>query len=332
MTESKGTCQVSVIIPAYNAEALITKSLESALQHQSVDMEIIVCDDRSTDNTLQVLKRFAAKAPRLTVLANPTNMGCSASRNRCLEQVRGDWVAVLDADDGFEPDRLRTLLTWAEKLDADLVADNIILDNGGPDLFLAWDRSPKAPPRRIDMSAFLKSSMPLGNSLSYGYLQPLIRKRFLDEHALAYNEQLRMSGDFEFLFRCLEAGGRFFFIPTPLYRYRMTSDSITRSPGQSNLERLQNINQTLLDRTEQRGDKKTASLLIRRGRQFQRLKQYRKLGMALGSKRWLEAVGILLAAPMLLLTTPLIYKRTRAQSIRRALDAKSKAKATTQNK
>jgi succinoglycan biosynthesis protein ExoO len=105
--------EVSIIVPAYNTEAYIAKAIDSALTQTLTNIEVIVVDDASGDQTVEVIQQFTD--PRLQLLQNPQNLGVSASRNRAIQKARGQWIAVLDSDDWYVPNRLETLLNIAKE-------------------------------------------------------------------------------------------------------------------------------------------------------------------------------------------------------------------------
>lgn len=113
--------QVSIIIPVYNAEKWLADSLNSALGQSVADIEVIAIDDGSTDASLEILRSFAERDPRLKVLVNEKNQGQGAARNRGLDASSGRWIAFLDSDDMLAPDFCRVLLAEAEKSGADIV-------------------------------------------------------------------------------------------------------------------------------------------------------------------------------------------------------------------
>jgi len=99
---------VSIIIPAYNAEKFISATIESALQ-QSIDYkEIIIVDDGSTDSTLSIVKSFGDKVKCI----QQENQGVSAARNKAVNAAVGKWIAFLDADDIWYPEKLEKQLTF----------------------------------------------------------------------------------------------------------------------------------------------------------------------------------------------------------------------------
>ena len=97
---------ISVIIPVYNAEKYVTQAVESAIQFDEV-MEVILVEDRSPDNALEVCKGLAEKFSRVKLFQHPDqqNHGAGASRNLGIEKATGDFIAFLDADDYYLPNR-----------------------------------------------------------------------------------------------------------------------------------------------------------------------------------------------------------------------------------
>jgi glycosyltransferase involved in cell wall biosynthesis len=93
----------SVIIPAYNAERYIAKAIESCLSQSYAPREIIVVDDGSTDGTAEIAESFPSP---VRVIRLSENMGASVARNRGVQASTGDWLAFLDADDWFLPQKL----------------------------------------------------------------------------------------------------------------------------------------------------------------------------------------------------------------------------------
>jgi len=101
----------SIIIPVYNGAATLARAIESVLAQSWPAHEIIVVDDGSTDNSLRVAKDFSTQVH----VIHQTNAGVSAARNRGAAAATGDWLAFLDADDWYYPDRLRWHAEWIEQ-------------------------------------------------------------------------------------------------------------------------------------------------------------------------------------------------------------------------
>ena len=105
---------VSVIIPAYNCEKYIKNTLDSVLI-QNISLEIIVINDCSQDETENVILSYASEHPEIHYFKNKTNLGASGSRNRGVSLARGKYVAFLDSDDWWEPEKLKKQLALMKR-------------------------------------------------------------------------------------------------------------------------------------------------------------------------------------------------------------------------
>ena len=94
--------KVSVIIPCYNQGKYLAEAINSVLAQTYMNVEIIVTDDCSTDNTMEVLTDLAENSPNIFFIHNEKNLGVAASRNLAIEQSTGDYILPLDADDTIE--------------------------------------------------------------------------------------------------------------------------------------------------------------------------------------------------------------------------------------
>lgn len=97
---------VSVFIPVYNASDFLHRCLDSVLQQTFQDFEIIAVDDCSLDNSLDILLDYSRKDSRIHVFQNSENCGVSITCNNAIKQTRGEFLARLDSDDAFMPDKL----------------------------------------------------------------------------------------------------------------------------------------------------------------------------------------------------------------------------------
>lgn len=114
MSDQSSTPCVSVIIPVYNCEAFLERTLSSVLGQTLSNIEVICIDDGSSDGSLAVLERFAQTDKRLTVIAQE-NAGAAAVRNRGLAMARGEYLSFLDADDFFEPQMFEVAYEQAKR-------------------------------------------------------------------------------------------------------------------------------------------------------------------------------------------------------------------------
>ncbi|EGQ9809187.1 glycosyltransferase family 2 protein [Vibrio parahaemolyticus] len=97
---------VSIIMPTYNSEQTVVESIQSVLSQTYKNWELIIVDDRSTDNTWQVIQTYADKYDNIRVFQNKENLGAGASRNFAIKKARGRFIAFLDSDDLWTEDKL----------------------------------------------------------------------------------------------------------------------------------------------------------------------------------------------------------------------------------
>lgn len=135
-----GAPMFSVVIPAYNAGRFLPTTLGSVYRQTVQDFEIVVVNDGSTDNTEEVLK--AERDPRLRVITRENGGECVA-RNMGIKEARGQYIALLDADDAWRPNHLEIVLKYIQKL-ADiswfLTPPQIVTDIHAEDLTPAHDK------------------------------------------------------------------------------------------------------------------------------------------------------------------------------------------------
>ncbi|MDJ0589287.1 MAG: glycosyltransferase family 2 protein [Pleurocapsa sp. MO_226.B13] len=278
--------EVSVIIPTYNCEDYLAQALESVFAQTYSNFEIILVDDASTDSTLQIARSF--KDPRLKIIANQQNKGVSSVRNCGIQQAQGNWIALLDSDDWYAPERLENLLAIASKQNVDLIAD---------DLFLIRDRErypwstllqenhlSRGFIELIDAVRFVITDRPspinAPRSWSFGYTKPLIKREFLIKHNLKYNEAVNVGEDFILYLECLLNKARFLLVPRPYYYYRTREVSLsTRKPTQY-LAQSCEITQSFIEREKalSKPDEKLLAAMYQNLKIFQkRLAYYRAI-------------------------------------------------------
>lgn len=104
---------VSIIMPSYNTADYIVESIQSVLEQSYTDWELIVVDDCSTDNTDEVIKPYLTDG-RIKYYKNEKNSGAAVSRNHALREAKGKWIALLDSDDLWMPDKLEKQIKYME--------------------------------------------------------------------------------------------------------------------------------------------------------------------------------------------------------------------------
>ena len=214
------TPKVSVITPAYKAARYIGQAIESVQAQTLTDWEMIIVDDASPDETTQVVQRYLDD-PRIQLLQNEQNMGAGYTRNRALDAAQGEWIAVLDADDWYAPQRLEKLVRFAEEWGVEMAADlSVRVQDDGTVLDIRWSTNgtnPKKP--RVYTAAEVIKVHPS--------FQPIVTRRFLAEKQIRYQESIKKSQDYAFQAEILIKGARFAVLPEPMYYYRIHSSGIT---------------------------------------------------------------------------------------------------------
>jgi len=125
---------VSVVMPAYNCEKYITDSINSVIKQTYTNWELIVIEDCSRDNTLNVINDLQLLDNRIRVYKNSENSGVSKTRNKGIAEAKGDWIAFLDSDDLWEENKLDVQMQYAKKNNANFLFTGVrYIDENGED-------------------------------------------------------------------------------------------------------------------------------------------------------------------------------------------------------
>lgn len=111
---------VSIIIPVYNSELFLTRCLDSVINQTYKNLEIIIVEDGSSDNSLNICKKYEKKDNRVKVLLNGSNEGMAFSRNKALDNATGEYITFIDSDDYVELDYIETLYNLIKEDDYDV--------------------------------------------------------------------------------------------------------------------------------------------------------------------------------------------------------------------
>lgn len=119
-TEQKLVC--SIVIPVYNAERFIEETVRSVMNQTIKDIEIICVNDCSKDNSVDIIKKLQKEDKRIILLENETNLKVSQTRNKGINFAKSDWIALLDADDKWEPNFLEKVIARRDETGGRLVS------------------------------------------------------------------------------------------------------------------------------------------------------------------------------------------------------------------
>src|SRR5690242_18049941 len=155
-------CQVSVVIPVYNSVSTLARAINSVLRQSLADIEVLVVDDASRDASLATAQALASEDARVRVLALPINRGKSHAMNVGINEASGAWVAVLDADDWYEPQRLEAVVSAASSQGVEMAADNQYFHDAVADRIVrtAFPRSETTPVQLLTRQRFVAGCDP----------------------------------------------------------------------------------------------------------------------------------------------------------------------------
>jgi glycosyltransferase involved in cell wall biosynthesis len=217
--------RVSVIIPTFNRAHCIAGSIESVLAQTFQELEVIVVDDGSTDDTTAILERFGQ---RIRVIRQD-NRGVSAARNAGIRVARADWIAFQDSDDMWHPEKLQTQMECLERYQARMCFTRSVTDNGElvEDIEEIASTSVEDGVYRIEQSGVIDS---VSRAARHPYLQTLVIAKDLLDRAGDFDTTLSAAEDTQLIFNLAFSSG-FLYVDRPLVVvHRGTLGSLTYDP------------------------------------------------------------------------------------------------------
>ncbi|MEI8051602.1 MAG: glycosyltransferase family 2 protein [Actinomycetes bacterium] len=250
---------VTIVVPAFGVERWIAGCVAS-IQRQEIDLEIIVVDDASPDDSATIARQLAERDSRLSVISNHRTKGVGGARNSGLEVARGHWVLFLDGDDELEPGALRTLVAAAEHYPEASAAFGrfISVDGDGRHLGGMWQGE------QDRAFALMKDSVVTRNFIARGNAAPPPGGQlFLTTVAREINgyhegTPVLRSEDFDFLMRALSMGP-VVLVDAPVVRYLQRGDSRSKDDA---LRRKAYWTRLVAIRRSQRKDRIGLSLAV----------------------------------------------------------------------
>lgn len=194
---------------AYNAERTISEAIQSVVDQTYIDWELIVVDDCSQDQTKEVVRSFMDS--RIRMLQNEKNSGVSYTRQKGMESANGEWIAILDSDDKWEPDKLQKQISLAKECSAKLVfTGSGFMDNDGNPI--DWQLH---VPKTINYRCLLKQNLISNSSV-------LVETDLYRKHYALGDD---MHEDFAIWLGITKEGNLAYGIDEPLLVYRIANSS-----------------------------------------------------------------------------------------------------------
>lgn len=221
-------CLVSVIIACYNGEKYIDDCLYSVISQSYTNLEIIICDDNSSDNSFLKLKEWEEKDKRVVVLRNDRNLYAAATRNRCFGVAKGLYYVIQDIDDYSAPNRVERLLDAIIKEEVDFVSSSVstfVDDINKPTGIIKY----KAYPTKYDFLWRISFNHP-ATMFSAECIKSVGGYRVSPE--------TRRGQDFDLFMRLYAQGFKGKNIEPVLYKYRVDNDNYKRRSFSARLDEV----------------------------------------------------------------------------------------------
>ena len=221
---------ITIIIPTYNRANLLSRAIKSVLNQTFKDFELIVVDDGSTDNTAEVIKKFQEQDKRIRYIQHDKNKGTAATRNIGIKAAKGEYIAFLDSDDEWFPEKLEKQVSLFEhslRKNLGFVSCNYLefySESGREVLY-------RVPRHKSSLKVLLESNT-LCNSSNV-----MIKKEVFDNVG-HFDEKIKIGEDWDMWIRIAQKYN-FDFVEEPLFKYYIHQNNIMKTT--SNLRKEKDI-------------------------------------------------------------------------------------------
>lgn len=205
--------KVSVIVPVYNVEKYLIKSLDSLVNQTLEDIEIIVVNDGSTDNSKKIIEIYKEKYKNKIKYLEKTNGGLSDARNFGIPHATGEYIAFLDSDDYVELDTYEKMYNKAKEENADMVECDFI-----------WEYPNKT---KIDIGIIYTNKKEMLTYARVVAWNKLIKRDLLEKYKIEFPKGLRYE-DVEFFYKMVPYYNKVSFVKEPLIHYIQRESSISK--------------------------------------------------------------------------------------------------------
>jgi len=213
---------VTVVVPAWNAAATLAAALASIADQTRLPDAVIVVDDGSTDATRAVAESWVGPLP-LTVIGLDINVGPAAARDRAIRAATTPLIALLDADDAWEPEHLETLLAERAASGAEIVSPNAVFWDPARGRGAGTYRDVvTVPPEAEQSDAILRHDFVFGGTLF---------ERGVYDRVGGFRAEFSGSEPWDLWMRMIDAGARVHGVEHATYLYRVATDSVSQSPA-----------------------------------------------------------------------------------------------------
>lgn len=224
--------KVSIIIPAFNAENTISKSILSVLNQSYKDIELIIINDGSTDSTLTIIENFRKNDNRIKILDGRNN-GVSVARNSGIDKSTGEYLMFLDADDYLESEAIEVLLKTILKYDTDMVSASFKRVNKfeqEPEKTLLREGYFDKNDLKKEIYPYILATKSLKDYIPLTFCTKLYSSNFIKDNKIKFLPSLKVAEDNLFSLTCFLNAESFYYLPNfKAYNYVKNSESVTNS-------------------------------------------------------------------------------------------------------
>jgi len=212
---------ISLIVPVYNVSLYLKRCIESILVQDFNTFELILVNDGSTDNSLDICKHYANQDSRIRVIDQP-NGGVSNARNKGLEVANGEFICFIDSDDWVEPNYLSSFVSFYQTTYTDLIISNVVNQKNN-----SKTNNKPFVERSIQSESFVPEDFFNGNDfiLENTPFAKLFKKSIIDDNNIRFNINLKNGEDFIFVLQYALVCKKIDFINSYTYNYNKESDS-----------------------------------------------------------------------------------------------------------
>lgn len=225
--------ELSIIVPVYNSEAYLERCIKSLLAQKLTNIEVLLINDGSTDNSLEICRKFEVEDTRVKVF-NQENSGQSRARNLGLENALGEYITFTDSDDWVDDDYYAKLVDAARRNDADVACGSIIRERKNSNKFRINYIEEKCyiyPQEKIDAACV--------PDMCYVW-NKVYKASFLKEIKLKFIEGMFFE-DVDFVTRAVYFSNKIVTVPGVYYHYRVNLNSTVKTMRKSDKKRFDSI-------------------------------------------------------------------------------------------
>lgn len=215
---------VSVIIPVYNSEKYLAECIESILNQDYTDIEIILVNDGSKDGSLDICRRYECER---VIIVNKANEGVSVARNVGIRSSKGDLLTFVDSDDKLTPDCISRMVSAFDKNNTDLVYGSFYYDYNGKLIPHSFRLNPGTYKSEFLLDKFIDDGT-LSGFLMGSVWCGMYKRDVIEKHNLTFQDDIKLNEDGIFNFEYLLHAKRIEVIPGYIYLYRQYGNSSTK--------------------------------------------------------------------------------------------------------